>query len=229
MAATKETNQNRIELAPIEKMKLNITLVGDTPLIVHAWSEKAKRMILDKQQKKATASKNAAKIPFNDFADSLYWITEKPEHGKTDEEAERLVMDAIANGARFGFRADGIKAAAVITPKRMGQKIDGTDMKASFFVKGSTEYSTLDLAEIVGSAPEIREDMVRVGGQSKTADIRYRAMFTEWRIPLTVVFNATGKLSAEQIVNAINASGFAVGIGEWRPEKSGQYGMFHVE
>lgn len=229
MAAAKNATQNLIELVPIEKRELNITLVGDTPLIVHAWSEKAKRMMLDKQQKKATASKNAVKIPFNDFADSLYWITEKPKHGKTDEEAEQLVLNAIANGARFGFRADGIKAAAVITPKRMGQKIDGTDMKASFFVKGSTEHSTLDLAEIVGSAPEIREDMVRVGGQSKTADIRYRAMFAEWRIPLCVTFNATGKLSAEQIVNAINASGFAVGIGEWRPEKSGQYGMFHVE
>lgn len=227
--ATSSAKPTVIEIMNIERASFNITIVGDTPLIVHAWSEKAKRMILDKQTGKATASKNVIKIPYNDFADSLYWLTPKPEHGKNDEEAERNVLDAIENGARFGFRADGIKAAAAATPKRIGQKIDGTDMRASFFIKGATDASTAELAEIVGPAPVMREDMVRVGGQSKTADIRYRAMFEEWRIPLEIIYNANGKISVEQIVNAINVSGFAIGIGEWRPDKKGQFGMFHVE
>lgn len=35
-------------------------------------------------------------------------------------------------------------------------------------------------------------------------------------------------LSAAQIVNLFNTAGFGVGIGEWRSEKDGHYGMFHV-
>jgi hypothetical protein len=29
-------------------------------------------------------------------------------------------------------------------------------------------------------------------------------------------------------VNLFNTAGFGVGIGEWRSEKDGQHGMFHV-
>ena len=35
-------------------------------------------------------------------------------------------------------------------------------------------------------------------------------------------------LSLEQIINIINAGGYVCGVGEWRPERDGQYGMFHV-
>jgi hypothetical protein len=33
----------------------------------------------------------------------------------------------------------------------------------------------------------------------------------------------------EQLLNIVNAGGFAVGIGEWRPEKDGQYGMYYLK
>ena len=46
--ATKKTEV--IEIKPIEIAKLNIRIVGDTPLIMHAWSEKAKREMLEAQQ-----------------------------------------------------------------------------------------------------------------------------------------------------------------------------------
>jgi hypothetical protein len=44
---------------------------------------------------------------------------------------------------------------------------------------------------------------------------------------LDVRFNRN-VLSAAQIVNLFNTAGFGGGIGEWRPEKDGQFGMFHV-
>lgn len=61
-----------------------------------------------------------------------------------------------------------------------------------------------------------------------TADIRYRGEFRNWYADLVVSYNANGMYSLEQIVNIINAGGYACGIGEWRPERDGQYGMFHV-
>ena len=36
-----------VEIKPIEIKKFKIKLIGDTPLIMHAWSEKAKREMLD--------------------------------------------------------------------------------------------------------------------------------------------------------------------------------------
>lgn len=67
--------------------------------------------------------------------------------------------------------------------------------------------------------------MVRVG--MGTADIRYRPEFVDWRIPVTLKINAS-VISPEQVANLLNIAGFGVGIGEWRPEKNGQYGRFHV-
>jgi hypothetical protein len=59
------------------------------------------------------------------------------------------------------------------------------------------------------------------------ADIRYRAEYPTWHTKVVVRFNAN-VLSPEQILNLLNTGGFAVGVGEWRPEKDGAYGMFHV-
>ena len=50
----------QIQLPPLNIQAVQFTLVGDSPLIVHAWSEKAKRQMLDKQMKRATKAKVAA-------------------------------------------------------------------------------------------------------------------------------------------------------------------------
>ena len=225
MATTKDTTP--VYIAAPEFEFVEITIVGDTPLITHNFSNKAKRQMLDAQRGKATAKKREPKIPLNDFMGSLHWLTREPPLGSSDEEAEEIWAEAVRSGARFGFPTNGIKAAAAITPKRTGQKIDGTDMKASFFVAGGTDISTFEMAEIVGPTPVMREDLVRLNG--KTADIRYRAEFTTWEIPLVVKINKHGLLTTEQVINAINVAGFAVGIGEWRPGRGGQFGTFHVK
>jgi hypothetical protein len=96
------------------------------------------------------------------------------------------------------------------------------DMKMTI-ARGAFHIDT-EMLEVIGE-PRPREDMVRVG--MGTADIRYRPEFPTWRIPATLRFNAD-VISAEQLANLLNVAGFGVGIGEWRPEKNGQYGRFHV-
>ncbi len=95
-------------------------------------------------------------------------------------------------------------------------------MRGAFFIDGDENQ----MIEIHGDPPVLREDMVKVG--MGTADIRYRGEFKNWYADLVVSYNANGVYSLEQIVNIINAGGYACGIGEWRPERDGQYGMFHV-
>ena len=104
-----------------------------------------------------------------------------------------------------------------------------TELRGAFFLEGDTEASNFDFAEIIGPAPVMREDMVKVGGMSKTADIRYRGEFKTWEIPLKMRINKNGKYSMEQLLNCVTMGGFVTGIGEWRPERDGQYGMFHLE
>lgn len=226
MAAAKSSV---INIKPIVTETVNITIVGTTPLVVHAWSHKAKQEMLDKQRGKKTGAKHAIKIPTNDFAESLYWLTDKPELGATDEEAETNVFGAIDNGAKFGFPCNGIKASIISGAYRGGLDVKMTELRGTFFLSGATDASTIDYAEIVGSKPAMREDTVKVGGMSKSADIRYRAEFSEWEIPLKLKYMKNGKYSLEQLLNMVNYGGFCCGIGEWRPERDGQLGMYELK
>lgn len=176
----------------IDVRNVVVRIVGDSPLITHAWSEKAKQMMLDKQMKKGKQAKEA-KDPEQDYQDSMYRLDD----------------------GRCGFPAVGIKACAVRGAKALGMVM--ADVRAAFHING-------DLLPIEG-APRPREDMVRVG--MGTADIRYRAEFVDWSIDLPITYNARS-ISLEQVVAMLDAGGFGTGIGEWRPERDGQFGRFHV-
>ena len=215
--ATKKSNTEVIEIRPIEIKKVTIRIVGDTPLIMHAWSEKAKRMMLEAQMGIAKGKKKEAKNPVDDFIRSMYWLTQMPEDGTMESFEE-----AIANGARFGFPVTAFKQAAISAAYRMGWAKDKMSMRGAFFIDSDEN----GMIEIHSDTPEMREDMVKVG--MGTADIRYRGEFKNWYADLTISYNANGQYSLENIVNIINAGGYVCGVGEWRPERDGQNGMFHV-
>lgn len=207
-----------IEIKPINIVTTTVRIAGDTPLIMHRWSEKAKRMILEKQMKKTKSSAKEAKNPIEDFIESIYWM-----EGKPSEYTEEAFEEACRNGARFGFPVTAIKQATISSAYRNGLTKDMASLRGAFFIAG--EGSDL-LAEVKGSAPTMREDMVRVG--MGVADIRFRGEFSGWYMDLQVSYNANGAYTLDQIINLINVGGFSCGIGEWRPEKDGNYGMYHV-
>lgn len=211
-----------IEIKPLKIEHRQVTIVGDTPLIVHAWSEKAKKEMLEKQQKKTKTSSKDIRDPFAEFMNALYWITPKPE-----EDTEDAFANAVMNGAKFGFPVTAVKQAAQSTLYRLGVIQNQMVMRGAFFIKGIGDNQ---LGEIITPyPPECREDMVKIGGISKTSDLRYRPCFNEWKMILDIEYNASSDITFEQIVNGINTAGFMNGIGEWRPEKDGPYGRFHVE
>lgn len=211
--ATKTTNEHVITIPALDIRTATVKIVGDSPLIMHKWSEKAKKEILDKQMKKAKSKGHDAKDPFADFISSMYWLGGEPEN-KTPEG----FAAALEDGAQFGFPSTAVKAAAVAAAYRAGITKNMVSMNGSFHILG-------EFVEIHGE-PVMREDMVRVG--MGIADIRYRGEFPEWWSSFTVRYNAA-VLSLEQLINMINIGGFACGIGEWRAEKGGVYGSFHVE
>jgi hypothetical protein len=89
---------------------------------------------------------------------------------------------------------------------------------------GGLDGNAGELVRIVGE-PSMREDMVRL--PSRVADIRHRGEFKDWSATITLQVN-TSSLSVEQLANLFLIAGFAVGVGEWRPERNGQYGRFEV-
>lgn len=177
--------------------RARIKLVGDSPLIVHAWSAKAKQEILDKQMKKAKPSKDA-KDPDKLFEEALYR------------------MPNLSN--TYGFPAVAFKSAAVDACS-MVSDMTKVGARGSFHIQG-------DMIELHYEDLKRREDMVRIA--MGTADVRIRPEFNGWWVEFEIRYNS-GVISLEQLANLFNVGGFSIGIGEWRPQKDGSFGMFHVE
>lgn len=220
-----------VAIRKVELINAKIRIVGDTPLIVHAWSEKAKREMLDTQSGKNKTKKKPCKMPFDDFARALYWITPMPTEtikdpcNGEDREiiTEELFDQALQDGAKFGFPANSFKIAGNSAAYRMGWVKNQMALRGAYFI--TSEFG--ELAEIKGDAPMLREDTVRVGMGS--SDLRYRPIFENWYCDLTLTIDKGYGMTLDDIVNVINAGGSGVGIGEWRPEKDGIFGRYHVE
>lgn len=188
----KKTN-DIIQLQRPDLRIIAIPITGTAGLIMHKWSEKAKKEMLDKQMKKAKQGRDA-KDPQKDYEDSIYYTAD----------------------GKFGFPAIGFKAAIVRAGTYSGMPM--TFLRGALHING-------EFVEIHG-LPTMREDMVRVG--MGTADIRYRAEFKQWSAVLHIRYNA-GVISEEQIANLVLTAGFSVGVGEWRPEKDGQFGTWDID
>ena len=181
-----------IVIPTMEIGMMTVTLIGDSPLLCHRFSEKARKIMLDKQMGKASAGREK-KDPQKDYEESLY---KHPDGG-------------------YGFPTVALKACAVRAAKAVG--IAMTDARAAFHIPG-------ELVKIKGK-PRMHEVVVRIPG---TTDIRHRGEFEKWSVDLTIRYNARA-LTPAQIVNLFNVGGFGTGVGEWRPERNGQHGMFHVK
>lgn len=191
-----------IELKPMSKEIITVSVEGTAPLIVHAWSTKAKQMMLDAQQGKKNPK--PFKDPQADFEASMY---------------------RFADGGH-GFPSVGFKSATVKGGGRaFGKSVKMTELRQSLiFLPDGVGTDGMQLARLSCTEPKMREDMVRVG--NGVADIRYRAEYVEWSADLRISFLST-VISAESIVALIDAGG-ANGVGEWRPEKNGSYGTYQV-
>lgn len=193
-------------------------IVGDTPLIVHAWSQKAKVEMLTKQKKTAKKGRDA-RDPDADFQASLY----------------RMGVDAQGEPA-FGFPSTGIKNS-ILSVAHKDKGIARSDVMSALFIDGvlsrgvaakAGAISDLPLVRVWAPPPVMREDMVKVGvGLNKTASLAYRGQFDPWAILVTGQLNTT-TVSLDNLKFLVNEAGMSCGIGEWRNEKRGMFGAYHL-
>jgi hypothetical protein len=189
-------------------------IVGDTPLITHAWSEKARREMLEKQIGAVKATGKEKRNPEQDFQNSLY------EMGP----------------GKYGFPAMGIKNC-LLSAAHKDKGIARTAVMAALWIKADMVRIRPALAEAIcdmplirvyGTDPEMREDMVKIGsGLNKVANLAYRGQFTHWGMKITGRFN-NATLTADTLAFLVQEAGYAQGLGEWRNERRGMFGSFHM-
>ena len=215
MAAKKEIE---VEIPAVKVNRFKIRIVGDSPFICHAWSQKAKQMMLENQTGKPKKAKEP-KNPVADFIESMYWLTSMP--GEMTEEAFEA---AIKNGAKFGMPVSMFIKAAANGARLNGAAKFNNEVFSKMWINGDAG----EFATIQSDAPIMREDMVRIGAATKVADIRYRGEFRNWRTELTISYNAAIS-TIEEIANFLSLGGFSAGVGEWRINKGGVFGAYHCE
>jgi len=224
----KKTNE-AIEIKAMRLQQITIAIVGDTPLIVHNFSFKSRAIMLAKQIKVAWPKE--PKDPVFQFEGGSYYIDDDGKElpcpvdmglvvqGKVTEFIEKYSayikhLQSLPN-PKFGFPAVGLKACAIRGCKVLGLTM--TDMKGSFRIER-------DFVEIRGPR-HMRSDMVRLA--MSTADIRFRPEFDPWHMVFDVKYDSD-QVTPDVLCNIFERGGFTCGIGEWRTQKDGRYGAFHV-
>lgn len=210
-----------VSVPQLELRTIKLQVVGKTPLIVHAWSQKAVRMMLDKQMGIASKGKEK-KCPLAEFKGARY----------------------LTGDGRFGVPAPAFKACAVTASNSVELKM--TQMRQAFHVNYYTipvtgpemtpkhpdwsewdEKYAKDLKEEHKNGIGMRMDLVRL--ETGVADIRFRPWWPKWECELEVEYNPR-MISLEQLVNLFRSGGYGVGICEWRPSapvcRSGEFGRF---
>ncbi len=200
------SSSETVTIARIEPKIVEIEIVGLTPLLVCAWSKKAKQQMLDKQMKRAKRGREA-KDPEADYLASRYVSTEG--------------WDGIPAGGVKGCLVNACRATDVAM----------TLAKRMIFVRAQGYTADGQQLVRVYGQPEMHEGMVRID-QGGTADIRFRAIYREWSCKLEVEFLAS-VISAEQVANLVELAGFVEGLCEWRPGSpkncTGSMGRFQIK
>lgn len=193
----------QVQISRIAAETISVPVIGTAPLIVHNFSDKSKRQMLDTQQGRKS-----------------------PKQVRDTQAEYEAAFYRTKDG--YGFPITAFKAATVGAARFYGKDVRMTELRQFIFMHGQiSENDPQALVEIVGE-PRMREDVVRLGGPSRSADLRYRPEFPEWSAVLTVTY-VTSSLSRDSVLSLIDAGGLGIGIGEWRPEKRGEFGTYKID
>lgn len=187
---------------------IQLTLRGrpGSLLVIHAFAEKAKQEIRDKQQKKAKKAK-AERVPEEEFLAARYIDAEGRECAPVTALKKSLISAATA--------FDDLTKVAL--------------RQAIFVYPTAAPASQLVPIEKHDGSPAVgvmREDAVTIG--INTRGLAYRPMYEEWQLSVTVEFNPR-LVSEEQLLALVDQAGWGVGICEGRPERSSALGWGRFE
>ena len=173
-----------------------------SPLVINAFSAKARAMMRETQELGSVGRKRRAKDPKN-FAE-LY------------QQARHISREGWDGATCATFRNSMISACRLV-----GYKM--TIGKLSVFVAadGNSADDGIPLVRILGE-PVPFEAAVR--NASGVTDIRVRPRWDEWAANLRVRYDRE-QFSDEDVINLLVRAGAQCGIGEGRPDSSNSFGQ----
>jgi hypothetical protein len=192
-----------IHIDKIGTETIRVPIIGTMPLIVHNFSEKSKRQMLDAQQ--GRKSPKQVRDPQAEYEAAFY----RTKDG-------------------YGFPVTAFKAATVGAARFYGKDVRMTELRQFLFMHGEISPNDPQALVVIQGTPRMREDVVRLGGPSRSADLRYRPEFPDWSTALVVTY-VTSSLSRSSVLSLIDAGGLGIGVGEWRPEKRGEFGTYKID
>lgn len=185
-----------------------ITLRGKlgSILCVHAFAEKAKKEIRDKQQKKAKKAK-AEREPIEEFLAARY----------------------VDSAGRECVPITAIKKA-IISAATAFDDLTKVALRQAVFVDCVAALgAALVPIENYDGTPAVarmREDAVTIG--VNTRGLAYRLQYEQWQLRVRVEYNPR-LVSREQLLALVDQAGWGVGICEGRPERSSALGWGRFE
>lgn len=196
--------EETIHIAPPNIKKGEVWIIGNAPLVMHKFSDKAKNMMREKQAAGTTANTKKGNRAAKDF-------------------------DALFEGARHrSFEGwDGIPAAAfrnacIDACRLVNYKMTMAKMSVVVEADGFDATEGTPLVKIIGGEPRKLESMVRLA--TGVCDISVRPQWLEWGARIRFKYDAD-QFTANDVVNLIARAGMQVGICEGRPFSKNSNGM----
>jgi hypothetical protein len=204
--AKEQSNGESPALRVIESIELTLRGRPGSLLVVHAFAEKAKAEIRDKQQKKPKNKKDAR-----------------------DTDAEWRAARYVDQAGRECVPIFVMKKA-IVNAATAFDDLTKVGLRQAIFVDSiaAPGAAWVPLEQHDGS-PAIgtcREDAVTIG--VNTRGLAYRPQYEQWQIRVRIEYNAR-IVSREQLLALVDQAGWGVGICEGRPEKSSALGWGRFE
>lgn len=204
------------DVVPVVKRRVvELMLIGESILV----TKNGASIVADLKNQRITQGDDGSKK-----------LTKRTKKGAPiDPHEEYMKSRYIIDNKTDGFPAFRIKEAAVTAAHTLVPEISKIMARVALWVKAPHNDF---LVPILSDAhpPAMHEGTERVGGKGPgtgAPDLRWRAKYSNWRIPVAVEYLASTFTEAD-VINLFNFAGL-VGIGEHRPSKNGDWGRFRVE
>lgn len=199
---TTKTEQKQVVISAPNIITVGIKIIGTAPYVQHAFGEKSRRQMLDKQQAGSTAKGKKVRIA-RDIEDDYKQAMHLDEKGRHGIPAPAFRSAMISACRLVGFQMTKAKLSVFVKPDCFDAK-DGTPLV------------------LLEGDPEMHQAAVRL--ETGVASISVRPMWREWSATVRVSFDGD-QFTVTDIYNLLARAGMQVGIGEGRPDSKKSHGM----